>query len=29
VVGLRSWEIEPGMVKAKDPEDAVEKALSG
>jgi uncharacterized protein (TIGR00725 family) len=27
VVGLRSWEIEPGMVKAKDPDDAVEKAL--
>jgi uncharacterized protein (TIGR00725 family) len=27
VIGLRSWEIEPGMIPAKDPDDAVEKAL--
>jgi uncharacterized protein (TIGR00725 family) len=29
VVGLRSWECDPAIVPAKDPEEAVEKALSG
>ena len=29
VIGLKTWEIEPGMIPARDPEDAVDKALSG
>jgi uncharacterized protein (TIGR00725 family) len=29
VIGLRSWECDPAIVPAKDPEDAVEKALNG
>lgn len=29
VVGLRSWECDPAIVPAKNPEEAVEKALNG
>jgi uncharacterized protein (TIGR00725 family) len=29
VIGLRSWECDPAIVPAKDPEDAVEKAVNG
>jgi uncharacterized protein (TIGR00725 family) len=29
VIGLRSWECDPAIIPAKDPEEAVEKALNG
>jgi uncharacterized protein (TIGR00725 family) len=29
VIALRSWECDPAIVPAKDPEEAVEKALNG
>ena len=28
VIGLRSWDIDPGIIPARDPEDAVQKAVS-
>ena len=28
VIGLRSWDIDPGIIPARDPDDAVQKAVS-
>ncbi len=28
VIGLKSWDIDPGIIPARDPDDAVQKAMS-